>query len=61
MQTEKRIPATAVRQLCGDISDMTLWRWLDKRGFPRPTYIAKRRYWKQVEVIDWLDAQGESA
>ena len=38
--TEKRITAAAVRELCGGISDMTLWRWLDRLGFPRPTYIA---------------------
>jgi predicted DNA-binding transcriptional regulator AlpA len=58
--TEKRIQASAVRALCGDISDMTLWRWIDKRDFPRPTYIGKRRYWREVDVIEWLEAQAET-
>ena len=54
---ERRINAAAVRDLCGGVCDMTLWRWLDQRDFPKPVYIAKRRYWKTASVIDWLDAQ----
>jgi len=61
MHTEKRIPAAAVRDLCGGISDMTLWRWLDRQGFPKPSYIARRRYWREADVVEWLDAQGEPA
>lgn len=59
----KRIPAAVVRSLCGGISDMTLWRWLDDDalGFPRPIYIARRRYWREVEVIDWLEAREVAA
>jgi len=59
MHSEKRIPAGAVRDICGGISDMTLWRWLDARDFPKPTYIAKRRYWREKTVLAWLDAQGD--
>ena len=59
--TEKRITAAAVRELCGGISDMTLWRWLDRLGFPRPTYIARRRYWREDEVVAWLEAQASEA
>ncbi|EYD71488.1 hypothetical protein Rumeso_05011 [Rubellimicrobium mesophilum DSM 19309] len=38
---------------------MTLWRWLNEpaMGFPRPTYIARRRYWRETDVIAWLEAQ----
>lgn len=59
-QTEKRIQAAAVRALCGDISDMTLWRWIDKRDFPKPTYIARRRFWKKSDVLAWLEAQADT-
>lgn len=57
--SEKRIPSAAVRHLCGGVSDMTLWRWLNEpaMGFPRPTYIARRRYWRETDVIAWLEAQ----
>lgn len=56
---ERRIAASAVRELCGGVSDMTLWRWLNDPAlhFPRPAYIAKRRYWREADVIAWLDTQ----
>jgi predicted DNA-binding transcriptional regulator AlpA len=57
--TEKRIPAATVRELCGGISDMSLWRWLDSptMNFPKPIRVQRRRYWKEAEVIAWLEAQ----
>lgn len=55
--TEKRIQAAQVRSLCGGISDMTLWRWINDRDFPQPIYIGGRRYWKESDVSNWLDAQ----
>lgn len=55
--TEKRIQAAAVRSICGDVSDMTLWRWLRARNFPQPAYIGTRRFWRESDVIEWLDAQ----
>lgn len=60
---DKRIQASAVRGLCGDTSDMWLWRRLNEPGsdFPKPVYIARRRYWKESEIIDWLDAQPQQA
>lgn len=63
MQTNKRIQANAVRELCGDISDMSLWRWLNNPdlSFPKPIYIGRRRYWKEADVLAWLEAQEEAA
>ena len=57
--SNKRITASAVCALCGGISDMTLWRWLDnsEMNFPRPIYIGRRRYWREVEIYDWLNKQ----
>ena len=54
---EKRIQAAAVRELCGGISDMSLWRWLEYRNFPKPVYIGKRRYWREYDVVAGLEAQ----
>lgn len=56
---EKRIGAAAVRDLCGGVSDMSLWRWLNDpaMGFPQPIRIQKRRYWKEAEILAWLDAK----
>ena len=55
------IPASTVREICGGISDMTLWRWLDQRDFPQPVRIARRRYWRMDDVVAWLEAQREAA
>ena len=59
----RRIQAAAVRQMCGDISDMTLWRWLDnpELNFPRPIYIGRRRFWREAEIIAWLEAREPSS
>lgn len=53
------IKAETVRQLCGDITDMTLWRWIrDPRiAFPSPVTILRRRYWREDEIRGWLEAQ----
>ncbi|WP_282129026.1 helix-turn-helix transcriptional regulator, partial [Roseobacter litoralis] len=54
----RRIQAQRVREICGGISDMSLWRWLNDPAlnFPKPIYIARRRYWKEADVLAWLDA-----
>jgi len=55
---DRRIPAAAVRELCGNVSDMSLWRWLRRDPtFPRPAYYNGRRYWREAEVLAWLDAR----
>lgn len=60
---EERILAEAVRTLCGGISDMTLWRWLNTPalGFPRPVLINRIRYWKRAEVTAWLASREVAA
>lgn len=61
---EKRlISANAVRHLCGGVSDMTLWRWLNDPAlaFPRAVYICKRRYFCSSEIAAWMDAQGKTS
>ncbi|PTR07768.1 helix-turn-helix transcriptional regulator [Cereibacter azotoformans] len=57
----KLIPSATVRQLCGGISDMSLWRWLNNPAlsFPKPVVISRRRYWREAEVMAWLDARAE--
>jgi len=57
------IKAQDLRALCGGISDMTLWRWLNDQSldFPRPIYLGRRRYWRETEVLAWLDAREVAA
>ncbi len=44
-----------VRQFCGGVSDMTVWRWLrDERvQFPKPVSINKRNYWRRGDLRAW--------
>lgn len=58
----KLIKAETVRELCGGVSDMTLWRWLADRAlnFPKPIYIARRRYFREAEILEWIDARADA-
>lgn len=59
----KRIPARTVCELCGGVSDMTLHRWMKdpEKQFPRPIYIGKRRYWREAEIVAWLESREVAA
>lgn len=59
----RRIPSAAVRTICGGISYMTLWRWLNDpaMAFPKPIKLGARRYWRQSEVVAWLEAREVAA
>lgn len=59
----RRIPAGTVQNMCGDVSAMTLHRWLNnpELNFPKPTYIGRRRYWRETDVIAWLEAREVAA
>lgn len=54
---DRRINARQVRYLCGGVSDMWLHRRLSDSDFPRPQLISGRRFWREAEVIAWLDQQ----
>lgn len=55
----KRIGIHAVRNLCGNVSSMTIYRWLNspEMNFPKPIYIGRLRYWKEADLLTWLDAR----
>ncbi len=56
------LPARKVREVCGGVSDMTLYRWLkrDDLDFPRPVYICRRRYWLRDRIEAWLARQEDA-
>lgn len=56
---DQLINARVVREVCGGISDMCLWRWLSdpKLNFPQPIYIKTRRYWRRGDVTAWCETQ----
>jgi hypothetical protein len=50
------ITARQGRKLAGEISEMTLWRWLKAGIVPDPIVIRNRRYWWKSEFIAALTA-----
>ena len=52
------IPAAQVRARYGNVSHMWIERRLkDDSTFPRPTYIARRRYWRLADLVAWERAK----
>ncbi|WP_085308300.1 helix-turn-helix transcriptional regulator [Planktotalea arctica] len=51
------IGASTVRAMFDGVSDMTLWRWLKdtKLNFPKPIYMQRRRFWREAELIEWIN------
>ena len=48
------LPASAVRTRYGGISDTTLWRWVQAKGFPAPLKPnGRHRLWKLSELEAW--------
>ena len=47
------IRSDTVKAWFGDISDMTLWRWVHHRDFPAPVKLCGRNYWDPTEVERW--------
>jgi predicted DNA-binding transcriptional regulator AlpA len=63
LSDNRHIPSSPVREICGGVSDMTLWRWLHDPtlAFPKPIYIGRRRYWREAEIFAWLEGQAAKA
>jgi predicted DNA-binding transcriptional regulator AlpA len=43
--------------MIGNVSDMTIWRWLkdEKLSFPKPIYVQRRRFWRESELLSWIN------
>ena len=59
----KLITSATVRELCGEISDMSLWRWINDTSldFPKPIVIQRRRYWGEADVLSWIDQRASAS
>jgi len=63
MDLETLISAKQVCERFGGVSTMWLTRRLANPAynFPRPLYIAKRRFWRVAELTAWELQQAKSA
>ncbi len=59
---ERFLSSRMVRRRYGDISTMSLHRWLgdEDMGFPKPTYMGRLRFWKLAELIEWENRQNHA-
>ncbi|WP_222930808.1 helix-turn-helix transcriptional regulator, partial [Allochromatium palmeri] len=51
----ERLPSTEARRLAGNVSDMTLWRWVNLGIIPRPLKIRNRNYWRRGQFLAALE------
>lgn len=53
------VSAADLRVMFGDVSDMTIWRWLKEEDlkFPKPIYVQRRRFWREAELLEWIARQ----
>jgi hypothetical protein len=58
VDNDRLITGEEVRRLAGGISDMPLWRWLQRGIAPAPLVIKRRRYWWRSAVIASLTRAG---
>ncbi len=57
-EDDRALGTKAVQAMVGDVSVMTLWRWIRERGFPRPFKVGGNlNRWWQSEVRAWLERQ----
>lgn len=59
MAPHKLMCASDVRELFGGVSKMTLHRWQrdPDLGFPQPLFISRRRFWREAELIEFIERQ----
>lgn len=53
--SSKYLTASQVKARFGNISDMTLWRWLQDEAlaFPKPMVVNRRRLFREDQIVDW--------
>lgn len=50
MNTDKLLSSRTVRSELGEISEMTVWRWVQDGILPQPVKINRRNYWHQSDI-----------
>jgi predicted DNA-binding transcriptional regulator AlpA len=55
------IRSATVKDIFDGISDMTLWRWVQMRDFPKPIKISGRNYWDPDQIEQWYQERAAQA
>jgi hypothetical protein len=54
-------PSARVKTMCGQISDMTLWRWVRDLAFPAPDLVIQRRKFRRRATGDEMAGRSQAA
>lgn len=59
LPSDRYLDAADTRRYVGDVTDMTIWRWLHNAtlNFPQPSVINGRRYWRKSELDEFLESR----
>lgn len=59
LHPQRRIAIHSVTDLCGGVHPATIDRWLKnpKLAFPKPITLGRIRYWREADILAWLDAR----
>ena len=57
------LSSTQLRQRYGNVSSMSVWRWVNHPtlGFPKPITIQRRNYWDESALEEWERKTAASA
>ena len=59
---ERFVRKQEARELAGGISNTTLARWEEERGFPRRKYLSKNNpIWKAKDILSWVEENAREA
>lgn len=47
------LTSAQVRARIGNISAMTLWRWVQRGTFPPPVQVERRNFWRVADLRRW--------
>jgi predicted DNA-binding transcriptional regulator AlpA len=50
-QPKRVLTARTVRYCLGDISEVSLWRWVQQGIVPPPIKINGRNYWREADIV----------
>lgn len=53
------VNSKVVMERLGQISRVTLWRYVKdpELEFPQPIVMRKRRYWKEADLTNWVESR----
>lgn len=55
---EKLVSQRTLQIMIDNVSQRTIYKWIEVGVLPRPIQISRRNYWKMTVIIAWLQTLG---